>query len=138
MKFFTLLLMLFLGSASSGWAQSDEWMLPPEMREFFLREEEDADKSMNHNSPGTHWYESDCCSNMDCRPYKQSEYEKVSGGYKVWYLPTMPVFVPESLVRARPQDAPADEFMHFCISAPMPELKIEAEPICAYLESLLF
>jgi hypothetical protein len=137
MKFFVLLLMLFLGSVSSGWAQSEDWMLPPEMREFFLHEGEDADKSMNHNSPGTHWYEIDCCSGQDCRPYSRNEYEKVPGGYRVWYLPMTPVFVPDKLVKPRPHGATPDEFMHFCI-APQPFADVPPEPICAYPESLLF
>jgi hypothetical protein len=128
---------LILGTTQSL-AQSEEWMIPPELREELLRQGEYDDIPFHHNSPGTHWYEKDCCSNQDCRPYKKSEYEKVPGGYSVRYLPTVLVFVPEDLVKQRPRDALPDAFMHFCISPPIPELKIKAEPICAYLESLLF
>jgi hypothetical protein len=120
-------------------AQSEEWMIPPEERGgLVIPGEYDDVPMLHHNSPQTHWYESECCSGQDCRPYRKSEYEKVPGGYRVWYLPTKPIFVPETMVRNRPRHAQPDEYMHFCISPDFPEVGIEQVPICAYRESLLF
>jgi hypothetical protein len=138
MRRYILCMLVLLGGATEVVAQSEDWMIPPELREELLRQGEYDDIPFNHNSPGAHWYEKDCCSNQDCRPYKKSEYEKVPGGYSVRYLPMVLVFVPEDLVKPRPPYALPDEFMHFCISPPIPELKTEAVAICAYPESLLF
>jgi hypothetical protein len=185
-----LCLLVLLTGVTEVAAQSEDWMIPHELREELLRQGEYDDIPLNHDSSQMHWYESSCCSknvdsydprckhtghsssrtraflldtvsappNMfnvhsssvqaheafwttskqDCRPYKKSEYRKVPGGYEVWYLPMTKVFVSDALITPRPSGAPADEFMHFCISAEVPEIGVKAEPICAYPESLLF
>ena len=116
MKFFAIALSLLCVYAAPVRAEEKSPLV--QLQEFsepnaMLRYIEENKHSMEKHLVN-HWYESNCCSGKDCKPYETSEYRVVPGGYMVQYG-MFEVFISESQIRPRPPGALRDEFFHFCI-----------------------
>lgn len=73
----------------------------------------EREKHLNHN----HWYEEDCCSGQDCKPYATKHIiVNIDGSISVYFNMRW-LLVQKDQIKARPPNATHDEFWHVCINA---------------------
>jgi hypothetical protein len=150
---YILTVIALLSTSHYAFAQSDDWMTSPEERSGLTITPNAGDispfgpymdgsgdgileyldgqhraKREQHMNPD-HWYDPDCCSGKDCKPYATNDVIlNIDGSISVHFNMQW-MLVDKSLIKVRPPNATHDELWHVCIVA---DEVYDPYPVCAY------